>query len=269
MPSSKPASARRILFIADVVGRPGRNAVTALIPTLREECDVDLCVVNIENAAGGAGVTKSIANAVFEAGADCLTSGNHVWANRDVFGWIDDEERIVRPVNFDRECPGRGATVVRCRGGEPVLVANAQGRVFMDPCGNPFRALDATLAEHESVRLRLVDFHAEATSEKVAMGWYLDGRVTAVVGTHTHVPTADERILPEGTAAITDVGMTGPFDSVIGVKKEAALRRMVTGLPTRFEPASHDVRLSAVLIDADPSTGRAVGIERLQRSFGG
>jgi len=251
--------------VADVVGRPGRKAITGLLPGLRDELDVDFCCVNAENAAGGAGVTRSMADAFFAAGADVLSSGNHVWGNREVFGFIDDEPRLLRPANFAPDAPGRGATLLETRHGHPILVANAMGRVFMNPVDCPFVAMERILDGHQGVKLRLVDFHAEATSEKVAMSWFLDGRVTAVVGTHTHVPTADARILPGGTAAITDVGMTGPFASVIGVKTDAVLRRMVKGLPTRFETASDDVRLCAVLIEADPDTGHAHAITRVER----
>lgn len=259
------AAGVRILHVADVVGRPGRKAVSGLLPGLRDELDVDFCCVNCENAAGGAGVTRPMADALFAAGADVLTSGNHVWGNRDVYSFIDDEPRLIRPANFAPDAPGRGATLLETRQGHPILVANAMGRVFMNPVDCPFLAVDRILDGHQGVRLRLVDFHAEATSEKVAMSWYLDGRATAVVGTHTHVPTADARILPNGTAAITDVGMTGPFRSVIGVKVDAVLRRMVRGLPTRFETASEDVRLCGVLVEADPRTGTALAITRVER----
>lgn len=181
--------------------------------------------------------------------------------------FIDEEPRLLRPANFHASTPGRGATVIEDRTGQPVLVLNLQGRVFMDPADSPFDAADRLLAAHEDVVIRFVDFHAEATSEKVGLARYLDGRVSAVVGTHTHVPTADERIQPGGTAAITDAGMTGPFDSIIGVKTDAALRRLVRGLPTRFEPATSDVRLSGVLVSVDRETGRAVDVQRVSRSW--
>jgi len=257
----------RVLFVGDVVGQPGRLAIDRLLPPLIEERGIDFCIVNAENAAGGAGITRAMADACFEAGADVITSGNHVWANRQILKFIDDEPRLIRPANFAEDAPGRGAQVVRSRQDIPVLVANVVGRVFMNPVRCPFRILDGILDETPDVRLRFVDVHAEATSEKVALGWYLDGRVTAVFGTHTHVPTADARVLPGGTAYITDAGMTGPHDSVIGVRKEAVFRRMIKGLPARFETASGDVRLSAVQVEADPETGLARSIERFERAL--
>jgi metallophosphoesterase (TIGR00282 family) len=240
--------------------------VTALLPNLKRELDVTMCVVNCENAAGGAGVTHAIVETLLTSGADILTSGNHIWAIRDVFRFIDDEPRLLRPLNYSGAPPGHGATVLDHASGHRLLVMNALGRVFMDPVDCPFHAVDDVVDAHPDVPLRLLDFHAEATSEKVAMGWHLDGRVTAVVGTHTHVPTADERVLPQGTACITDVGMTGPYTSVIGVEPAGAIRRMTTGLPTRFETASGDARLAGVLIDADAETGRAHSIARIMRT---
>jgi hypothetical protein len=255
--------------VGDVVGRPGRRAVEQLLPGLIAEHRVDFSAMNVENAAGGAGLTHAVAEALFAAGADILTGGNHIWANKEILRFIDEEDRVLRPANFPPGTPGRGAGVFRSRRGVRVFAANLLGRVFMDPIDNPFRAIDALLAGAAAEPIRIVDFHAEATSEKVAMGWYVDGRVSAVFGTHTHVVTADERILPRGTAYITDVGMTGPHDSVIGVRKERAISRMVTGLPAKFETAADDVRLNAVLVACDPRTGRALGVERVQRRLEG
>lgn len=252
----------RILFVGDVHGRPGRRAVTRRVPALRRELGVDFVVANAENSAGGVGLTPQTASELFEAGVDVLTGGNHTWAKREAYALLESDPRLVRPANYPPGVPGQGSTVVR-RGGLSLAVLNLQGRVFMDPLDDPFR-----VARAEADRLRqrtpfvLVDFHAEATSEKVAMGYYLDGRVTAVVGTHTHVQTADERVLPGGTAYITDVGMTGPRDGVIGVDRQAILQRFLTQLPVRFEVASGPVQLSAVLVEAD-AEGRATSIRRI------
>jgi len=252
----------RILFVGDVHGRPGRRAVARRVPALRREWQVDFVVANAENSAGGVGLTPQTAAELFEAGVDALTGGNHTWAKREAYELLDADPRLVRPANYPPGVPGRGSTVLR-RGGLALAVLNLQGRVFMDPLDDPFR-----VARAEVDRLRketpfiLVDFHAEATSEKIAMGYYLDGQVTAVVGTHTHVQTADERVLPGGTAYITDVGMTGPRDGVIGVDREAILQRFLTQLPIRFEVATGPVQFSAVLVEAD-SSGRATAIRRI------
>lgn len=252
----------RILFVGDVHGKPGRRAVARRVPALRRELGVDFVVANAENSAGGVGLTAKTAAELFEAGVDVLTGGNHTWAKREVYELLDSDPRLVRPANYPPGVPGHGSTVLR-RGGLALAVLNLQGRVFMDPLDDPFR-----VAQAEVERLRqqtpfvLVDFHAEATSEKMAMGYYLDGRVTAVVGTHTHVQTADERVLPGGTAYITDVGMTGPRDGVIGVDREAILQRFLTQLPARFEVAAGPVQFNAVLVEAD-GDGRATAIRRI------
>jgi metallophosphoesterase (TIGR00282 family) len=252
----------RILFVGDVHGRPGRRAVARRVPALRREWQVDFVVANAENSAGGVGLTPQTAAELFEAGVDALTGGNHTWAKREAYELLDADPRLVRPANYPPGVPGHGSTVLR-RGGLALGVLNLQGRVFMDPLDDPFR-----VARAEVERLRretpfiLVDFHAEATSEKIAMGYYLDGQVTAVVGTHTHVQTADERVLPGGTAYITDVGMTGPRDGVIGVDREAILQRFLTQLPIRFEVATGPVQFSAVVVEAD-SSGRATAIRRI------
>jgi hypothetical protein len=257
----------RILFIGDVFGRPGRDLVRRAMRPLRAHYDLDLVVANAENAAAGSGVTRETGDALLDAGVDVMTSGNHIWDKKEALTYIGAEPRLLRPLNMAAGAPGRGVFVTRAAGGRPVGVINAMGRVFMPPVDNPFAAVDAALVQlqHEC-RIILVDVHAEATAEKVAMGWFLDGRVSAVVGTHTHVQTADARVLPGGTAYITDVGMTGPHDSVIGMERETVLPRFVTGLPVRMEPASANPRLQGVVITVDDATGRATGIERLDWS---
>jgi len=256
----------RILFIGDVFGRPGRQAVKRLLPDLRQRESIDFVIVNGENAAGGKGITPSVVEELLAAGCDVITGGNHSFANREALQIADSEQRLLRPANFpdDPAIPGSGWGVFESPAGFFVGVVNLCGRVNIGHFDCPFR-LAAQIVEdiRRQTPLIVVDFHAEATSEKVALGWHLDGRVTAVIGTHTHIPTADERVLPGGTAHITDVGMTGPFDSVIGTKKEIAIAAMMTLLRHRFEPATGDVRLCAVLIDADPLTGRATAIQRL------
>jgi metallophosphoesterase (TIGR00282 family) len=252
----------KLLFVGDIVGSPGRHAVEALLPGLRERHEPDFVVVNGENSAGGLGITERIARGLYRIGVDAITLGNHAFRHAEVYDFLDRDERIVRPANYPKGNPGRGYTVVE-NDGLRLAVVNLSGTVFLDAARSPFAEVDAILAE---LRGRadhvLVDFHGEATSEKVAMGWYLDGRVTACVGTHTHVPTADARVLPGGTAYITDVGMTGPRGGVIGVQKELAVRRFVTQMPVKFETATDDPWLNGVLIEADES-GRATAIEQL------
>jgi metallophosphoesterase (TIGR00282 family) len=252
----------RLLFVGDVVGSPGRRALEALLPRLTEQHEPDFVVVNGENASGGVGITERVARGILELGVDAITLGNHAFRHNEVFGFLDDEPRIVRPANYPKGDPGRGHTVVE-RDGKRLAVVNLAGTVFLDSYRSPFPEADALLAElRGSADHVLVDFHAEATSEKVAMGWYLDGRVTACVGTHTHVPTADARVLPGGTAYITDVGMTGPRDSVIGVERELAIRRFLTHAPVKFETATGDPWLNGVLIEAGDD-GRATSIEQV------
>ncbi|MBX5469600.1 MAG: TIGR00282 family metallophosphoesterase [Thermoleophilaceae bacterium] len=254
----------RILFIGDIVGSPGRRALEALLPQLRERHSPDFVVVNGENAAGGVGITEQIARQLLDRlGVDAVTLGNHAYRHRDVYDFLDRDPRIVRPANYAKANPGRGHTVVE-RGGARLAVVNLAGLVFMEGAlRSPFSEADAVLAE---LRGRadhvLVDFHAEATSEKVAMGWHLDGRVTACVGTHTHVPTADARVLPGGTAYVTDVGMTGPRGGVIGVRREQALERFRTLMPVRFETSDEDIWLNGVLIEAGDD-GRARSVEQI------
>ena len=252
----------KLLFVADVVGGIGRRTLASLLPALLDQHRPEFVVVNGENAAGGVGITERTARDIYDAGADAITLGNHVYRHREVYGYLDREERIVRPSNYPKGSPGRGHMVVE-RDGVRLGVVNMSGMLFVEAARSPFGDVDAVLAElGENVDHVLVDFHAEATSEKVAMGWHLDGRVTACLGTHTHVPTADARVLPGGTAYITDVGMTGPRGGVIGVKREQALERFLTMTPVRFETSEEDPWLNAVLVEADQG-GRATSIEQL------
>jgi len=255
----------KILFAGDVVGSPGRDAMRILLPKLKNEFGIDFTVANAENAAGGSGITARIAQDLFESGVDVLTSGDHIWKKSDIFEIIEREPRIIRPVNFPPGAPGRGAEVF-VRAGVRIGVVNVQGRVFMEALDCPFKAVNQAVEEiRKTSAIIIVDVHAEATSEKVALGWYLDGKVSAVIGTHTHVQTADERILPQGTAYITDAGMVGPLDSVIGRRIEDVLSRFITAIPTRFEVAKENVQLQGVVVDIDEQTGRARSITRVQR----
>jgi metallophosphoesterase (TIGR00282 family) len=252
----------KLLFVGDVVAGLGRRTVAALLPALRREHEPDFVVVNGENAAGGVGITRKTARELLELGADAITLGNHAYRHREVYEYLDSEPRIVRPANYPKGSPGRGHTVVES-GGLRLGVINLSGQVFLQAVRSPFAEADALLAElRDSADAVLVDMHAEATSEKVALGWYLDGRVLAVVGTHTHVPTADARVLPGGTAYVTDVGMTGPRGGVIGVKREQAIERFLTLTQVRFETADEDPWLNAVLVEGD-SDGRALSIRQL------
>ncbi|MHB0998804.1 MAG: TIGR00282 family metallophosphoesterase [Armatimonadota bacterium] len=258
----------KILFIGDIVGQPGRQAVSHILPGLKQKYSPVFVVANAENSAGGIGVTRDTARDLLQAGVDVMTLGNHAWAKKDVYSYIDSEPNILRPANYPDGAPGRGWAIYPTETGVSVGVVNLCGRVFMDSLENPFTVADKiieTLSRDTDVIL--VDFHGEATSEKCAFGWYMDGRVSAVVGTHTHVQTADERILPGGTAYITDVGMTGPSDSVIGVRKELIITKFLTQMPNKFEVADGDAVLSAVVIDFNPGTGKAVDINRLQISY--
>jgi 2',3'-cyclic-nucleotide 2'-phosphodiesterase len=244
-----------------VFGVPGRRAVEQRLPSLREELEADFCVVNGENAADGAGITPRLADRLLAAGADVVTLGNHVWRRPEIRPYLAASERVIRPANLGADAPGRGSTVVAAADGTDVAVINLLGRLFMDPPVAPFELVDELVEEaRRATPVVLIDFHAEATSEKVALPRWLDGRVTAVVGTHTHVQTNDARVLPGGTAAISDAGMTGPHDSVIGVEAELAITRMRTGLPIRFKPAEGDVRIEGALIECD-GDGRALSCE--------
>src|SRR3954469_13740419 len=257
-----------ILFIGDIVGRPGRDLVQRGLRGLVEHHSIDLTIANAENSANGFGITRDIGTSILEWGVDVMTSGNHIWDKKEALDYIGTEPRLLRPANYPAGVPGNGSYRARARHGHSVRASNAMGRVFMLQIDDPFAVV---LREIEAMRQRtriiFVDFHAEATSEKIAMGWHLDGKVTAVVGTHTHVQTADERVLPKGTAYLTDAGMTGPHDSVIGVEVEPALGRFLTGLPSRFETASANPRLNGVVVDADEATGKATDIERLSYSL--
>lgn len=260
----------KILFVGDIFGSAGRRIVAEHIGHIRQAHAVDLTIVNVENAAGGFGVTPQIAEDVFDLGADVLTTGNHVWDKKELLEYLtsateDSQERarrILRPANLPPGVPGYGVFEGVTTGGVPYAVIDLMGRVFMGGTNDPFHAANELLTKI-AAKVIVVDFHAEATSEKVAMGWHLDGRVTAVLGTHTHIPTADERVLPGGTAYQTDVGMSGPYDSVIGVEKELVLQRFLTGMPGKFEAAKGNPKMCAALIACDPATGRATAIQRI------
>ena len=260
----------QILFVGDVFGSAGRRIVRAHLGHVIEQNAVDLVVINVENSAGGFGVTPQIAEELFNLGAHVLTTGNHVWDKREIIDYMQSVDagsherprRLLRPANYVAGTPGYGFYQGALASGERYAIVNLQGRVFMAANEDPFRTMDAVLKQI-TAPVVLVDFHAEATSEKAALGWYLDGRVTAVLGTHTHVPTADDRVLPGGTAYQTDVGMSGPYDSVIGMEKELVLHRFLTGMPGKFEAAKGDPRMAATLIECDPATGRAFSIRRL------
>jgi metallophosphoesterase (TIGR00282 family) len=257
-----------ILFIADVIGSPGRDVVQALLPGLRRRHDIHLVICNGENSAGGFGLTRETAAGLFDAGVDVLTGGNHLWDRKDAMTYLGEEPRLVRPANMPAGTPGQGSAVFTATDGTPVGVISLLGQVFMREVDSPFRTIDAIVDPlRKKTKVIFVDFHAEATAEKVALGWHLDGRVSAVIGTHTHTQTADERILAGGTACLTDAGMTGGFDSVIGMDREGALKRFFTLLPQRLQPSTGDLRMNAVLLSVDPATGRATSIRRLQIPF--
>lgn len=254
----------RILFIGDIVGSPGRSALSRELHRLVDRHAVDIVIANGENAAGGFGITRDTAEELYNQGITLLTSGNHIWDKKDNSGFLDGEERLIRPMNYPPGTPGRGSAVVETPGGVKIGVLNLEGRVYMKNLDCPFRCADAEIAKLKQVTpVILVDIHAEATSEKSALGWYLDGRASAVVGTHTHVQTADERILPNGTAYISDVGMTGSFDSVIGIDKDQAIKRFLTQQPVKFDVPKKDLRINAVVIGVEVMTGKAVSIERI------
>jgi metallophosphoesterase (TIGR00282 family) len=257
----------RILFIGDIVGRPGRELVRQGLAAIVDHHHIDLVIANAENSAAGFGITREIGEQLLDWGVDVMTSGNHIWDKKEALDYIGIEPRLLRPANYPAGAPGRGSYLVRTHDNISVGVVNVMGRVFMVNIDDPFAVVLKEIEElKQRARIVFVDFHAEATSEKIAMGWHLDGKATAVVGTHTHVQTADERVLPRGTAYITDVGMTGPHDSIIGVEIGAALGKFLTALPAKFETATGNPRLNGVIVDADPQTGRATGIERLSLS---
>jgi hypothetical protein len=254
----------KILFIGDIIGKPGRRAIRELIPDIICQHQIDFVIANCENAAAGFGVTREIVEELYSNHINVLTSGNHIWDKKEIREFVEDYKTLLRPANYPDGSPGWGSVVVPNSSGLCIGVVNLVGRVFMKPIDCPFRTAEREIEKMKnSARIIIVDIHAEATSEKEAMGWFLDGRVSAVLGTHTHVQTADEDILPGGTAYITDVGMTGPFNSIIGIRKDAILERFLTQLPNKFDVAKDDVRLQGVVLDVDSKSGKAVGIERL------
>jgi metallophosphoesterase (TIGR00282 family) len=263
---AKAPGAFRLVFVGDVVGRPGRRALRELMPAVLEEESPDFVVINAENSAGGFGVDRRSAGALFAAGADVLTGGNHTWDKSEAMELAEEDARVLRPENYPKGTPGRGCAVFETRSGVAVGVLNLMGRVFMNALDDPFRVGRQRLEEMRSEAVvLLVDLHAEATSEKGAFAWHVDGLASAVLGTHTHVPTDDARILPGGTAFQSDVGMTGGYEGVIGMDQEASVKRFVTGLPVRFEPAVRDLRLDATVVDVNPGSGRALAIRRIQK----
>jgi len=260
----------RILFIGDVVGEPGRRAIRELVPKLKSSEKLDFVIANSENIAAGSGVTPSLADELFDSGVDVLTSGDHIWKRKEVLDYIGTSNRLLRPANYPEGAPGLGATVIKSESGESVGVINLIGRVFMQSVDCPFKIAKKEVESlKRKSRIIIVDMHAEATSEKVALGWYLDGEVSAVIGTHTHIQTADEKILPGGTAFISDAGMTGPYDGVIGRKKEQILARFLSQMPTKFEMAEGDIQLHGVIVDIDSKTGKANSIKRIQKKLAG
>jgi len=256
----------RVLFIGDIVGKPGRRALRQSLPGLINKLKIDFVIANVENAAGGFGITESVGREILSQGVNVMTSGNHIWDKKEVLSYMPKEDRLLRPANYPEGVPGNGyITISAGNNNSKISILNLSGRVFMTSIDCPFRTAERIIPFlKKETRIIIVDFHAEATSEKLAMGWFLDGKVSAVIGTHTHVQTADERILPNGTAYITDVGMTGPLNSIIGVKRERIINKFLTQIPTRFETASGEVMLCSVILDIDPETGLANSIQRLQ-----
>ena len=254
-----------VLLIGDVVGKPGRIILKDKLKPFLEKEEIHFCIANGENAAGGAGITGEITEELFSYGVDVITTGDHVWDKKEIFHTLETQGSIIRPQNYSPLAIGRGYVIKQSRMGVPIGVVNLLGRVFMKPVDCPFRAVDEVLKHiSKETRVIFVDMHAEATSEKIAMGWYLDGKVSAVVGTHTHVPTADEKILPQGTAFISDLGMTGPHESILGRKIECVLKAIVTQMPTRFDVAERDIRINGVKVGVDTQTGKAISIKRIE-----
>ena len=254
----------RVLFIGDIVGKPGRRAVELLLKRIVKDEKIDFVIANGENSAGGMGITPTIALEMFKMGVHVLTSGNHVWAKKEVIPFLEEEPRLLRPANYPSQVPGRGVGTFELKNGGKIAVANLEGRVFMRALECPFRVGERIIEEvRHKTPVMIIDFHAEATSEKVALGRFLDGKVSAILGTHTHVQTADERILDHGTAYITDVGMTGPMASVIGIREDVALERFLTQVPWKFDVATDKIELQCVVIDIDPKTGRSNDIQRM------
>ncbi|MGO8989201.1 MAG: TIGR00282 family metallophosphoesterase [bacterium] len=255
----------RILFVGDIVGKPGRQAIEGILRKVTTDHKIDFTIANGENAAGGMGITPPIAIEILDQGVDVLTSGNHIWAKKEIFPFLDEELRILRPANYPPGAPGRGSGIFHSAKGQTLGVLNLEGRVFMKNLDCPFRVGEKEVERlSRETKIILVDFHAEATSEKMAMGWFLNGKVSAVLGTHTHVQTSDERILEDGTAYISDVGMTGPLASVIGIRKDVALERLLTQIPWKFDVATEQIELQGVVIDVDPETGRSKDIQKIK-----
>ena len=253
----------RLLFIGDIFGHAGRTIVADHLADIRKTQEIDIVIANIENSAAGFGITPSVAEELFRYGIDVMTSGNHIWDKRDIYEYFPRQPRLLRPANFPAPAPGSGLYIHTTSAGAKCAVINLQGRVYMANTDCPFRKADEILSNLPAdVRVRFIDFHAEVTSEKMAMGWYVDGRVSAMVGTHTHIPTADTRILPGGTAYQTDCGMSGPYDSVIGVEKEPVIQKFLTSMPVKMEPAKKMVELHSVIVDVDEATGKATAVRR-------
>ncbi|MGR6835702.1 TIGR00282 family metallophosphoesterase [Syntrophomonas erecta] len=252
-----------ILIIGDIVGRPGRRAIRSLLPGIVNDNRIDFVIANGENAAGGRGLSREVMHELLNAGIDVLTMGNHVWDNKEIFQFADDEPRLIRPINYPGETPGQGYHIYTAGFNQRIAVINASGRVFLPPLDCPFVAVEEVIKNMEPVDYIIVDFHAEATSEKQAFGYYFDGKVTAVVGTHTHIQTADERILPQGTAYITDLGMTGPVDSILGMKKDLVLQRFLTQRPVRFEVAGGSVQLQGIILELEDDNNQVGKISRI------
>ncbi len=254
----------RILLVGDIVGKGGRRVLREQLQSLQSAHQIDFTIVNVENAAGGFGLTPGIGRQTLDLGVDVMTSGNHIWDKKDIYPYLDQEARLLRPANYPPGLPGSGVVTTHSPIGVPVAVISLQGRVFMPNIDCPFQTVERVLDRlSREVSVIVVDFHAEATSEKVAMGWFLDGKVSALIGTHTHIPTADARVLPGGTAYMTDIGMSGSYESVIGMSREQAVERFLSGLPGRLHPETSQPRLSSVVLDIDPDSGRATGIEWL------
>jgi len=252
-----------ILIIGDIVGKPGRAIVKALLSRLQRENDISFTIANAENAAGGRGLTKEVKDELLGAGIDVLTMGNHVWDNKNIYSFIDDEPRLIRPANYPGDCPGQGYHVFNAGFNKKVAVVNASGRIFLPPMDCPFQIVNDILEGlRDTIDYTIVDFHAEATSEKLAFGYYFDGKVTAVLGTHTHIQTADERIMPEGTAYITDLGMTGPVYSILGMEKEPIIQKFLNGRPTRFEVAAGPAQVQGVILNLDDDNNKVLEIKR-------
>lgn len=258
----------KILAVGDTVGNPGRRAIKELYPQIKKEYEIDFLIVNGENVAGGSGINGKSARELFDAQVDVITNGDHAWDQKEAKLLFNTEPRMIRPANYPEPCIGKGLTIVTANNGTPIAVLNLLGRTFLKTVDCPFKKADELLKTiPKECRIIILDMHAEATSEKIAMGWYLDGRVSAIFGTHTHVQTADERILPKGTGYLTDAGMTGSYDSVLGRKVEPVLERFLTQLPTRFDVAEENVKLCGVIFDIDEKTGQTIGIQRIQKEL--